>query len=149
MARKYVPTGKPRGRPKFVPTDYQREQVEMMVAIGLTHIEIAKLTLNPDTRRGISVRTLHDKFKEELNRGQAHIKARVLGSLVQRALDLNHPQGAACAIFMAKTRYGWTEKQQVDLNLEAKAGVLVVPAAMSVSDWIAQETDPANRITEN
>ena len=121
------------GRPPFKPTDEQRRNVAMMVAIGLRR-ELCLLVVNPHTKKPISVDTLARHFPHELESGVANAKAQVGSSIVRRALDLNHPQGATCAIFFAKTRMGWKEHNVVEV--ESKSGVLVAPGAMAVDDWI-------------
>ena len=122
------------GRPPFKPTDEQRRNVAMRVKIGLRREELCLLVVNPHTKKPISVDTLARHFPHELESGVANAKAQVGSSIVRRALDLNHPQGATCAIFFAKTRMGWKEHNVVEV--ESKSGVLVAPGAMAVDDWI-------------
>lgn len=138
-ARRKPETKKRRGRgqPPFQPTEDQRKQVELMVGLNLTHREIASLVFNPRTGKGISVNTLELHFRYELDNGAAKVNAKVGESLVKRALDLQHPQGATCAIFYAKTRMGWKETQVHEV--ESKAGVLVAPAQMTPEEWIEQQ----------
>jgi hypothetical protein len=132
------PTKGKKGMPAFEPTDDQRKQVELLVGLGLTYVEIATVIINPRTNRGISTTTLQQRFEKELAEGQAKVKARVVGSLVQRAVDHSHPQGATCAIFLAKTRYGYKETQVVE---HENAGVLVAPAAVTPEEWIAAQEE--------
>lgn len=121
----------------FRPTDEQRQQVELLVGLGLTLEEIATVIINPGTGKGISTDTLQAHFIKELDEGNAKVKAKVIGSLVKRAISHDHPQGAACGMFIAKCRYGWKEKHAVEV--ESKAGVLVAPATMTPEEWIAQQ----------
>jgi len=130
-------SGKRYQQPPFVPTDEQRKQVEVMVGIGMTYVEMAQCLINPRTGKGISTQTLQNHFQTELQSGAAKVKSAVVGSLYKRATDMSHPQGAACAIFIAKCRYGFQEKHSVEVT--SKTGVLVVPGAMSPEDWIAAQ----------
>lgn len=129
------------GRPPFEPTEEQRRNVEVMAGIGLRHEELCLLVINPHTEKPISGDTLRRHFADELARAIPKIKAQVGHSIVKRALDHAHPQGATCAIFFAKTRMGWKEQQVIEV--ETKSGVLVAPGAVSVDDWI----DAAQRRT--
>jgi hypothetical protein len=123
------------GRPQFKPTDEHRHQVETLSGLGLKLEEIALLIVNPQTDQPISVNTLRRHFAEELARGKPKMDAQVAQSLVRRAVDMNHPQGATCAIFYLKTRAGWRETLGIEANI--KSGVLVAPAEQDPEDWIA------------
>lgn len=125
-----------RGMTPFVPTDRDRMQVRVMVGLGMTYREVCEVIVNPRTGRGIALRTLQDHFPEDLKAAAATVKSRVYTSLFARAVDMNHPQGAACAIFMAKCRFGWRETST--LEVQGTAGVLVAPAAMTPEEWIAR-----------
>lgn len=67
-----------RGRPKFRPTDEQRDQVEILVSGGMTHEDIA-------TAIGISKPTLEKHFRDELAHGGPKKRAEVLGMLYAAA----------------------------------------------------------------
>ncbi len=123
------------GRPPFVPSDSLRSQVETLAGIGLKQAEIALVVTNPTTGKPITEKTLRQHFSHELAAGAPRINAKIGMSIARRALDMNHPQGATCAIFFAKVRMGWKERNVVEV--EAKSGVLVPPAAMSPMDWVA------------
>lgn len=110
-------TGKPNGRPLFVPTDEQRRQVSMFVGFGLKLPEIAQLIVDPRTQKTISERTVATKFKAELAAGKQTLIARVAASLMRKAMG--DGQGAvAAAIFILKTRGGenWRETSRTEIT---------------------------------
>lgn len=134
------------GRKPFVPTDEQREIVLVSVGLGFRQEEIVLLIKNPVTGESITEKTLRLHFKHEIESGVALVKLDVGRSIVKRARDLQHPQGATCAIFFAKTRMGWKERQVVEV--ENKSGVLIPPPNTTPEDWIAAATAVANRKPE-
>ena len=93
------------GRPKFVPTDNERKQVEAMAGYGVPQEHIARLV-----RDGIDKVTLIKNFRKELDQGIAKANAKIAGTLFQQATSGN----TAAAIFWAKVRMGWTETQKLD-----------------------------------
>ena len=137
---------KPMGRPPFQPTEEQRRNVELLVGLGLRREEIRLLVRHPKTDEPIGARTLDRHFKNELDRGVAITHAKVAESLVRRAIDLQHPQGATCAIFYAKCRMGW--KERVTIDVDVKSGVLVAPAQLSPEEWIAAAAAKAGKQIE-
>ena len=50
----------------YVPTARSKRMVREMIALGLTNVEIASLTTNPQTGRAITEKTLVANFKAEL-----------------------------------------------------------------------------------
>lgn len=123
------------GKPPFRPTKEDRMRVELLASI-LTQEEIVGLVFNPATGKPIDSKTLRRYFRYELDKGMAKVHAKVGESLIKRALDMEHPQGATCAIFIAKTRMGWSETHRVEVD--GKAGVLVAPGVVSVEDWLSK-----------
>ena len=133
------------GRPSYEPTERERRQIRSMSGLGLTQLDMCQLIVNPETGRPIDGKTLRAHFKEDLAKGRAATKVRVGRSLVQRAVDLSHPQGATCAIWYSKTQMGW--KETVDVNVDSRTGVLVVRSNVTPSDWIEQaRTDASEAI---
>lgn len=71
-----------RGRPSFEPTLGQRQQVEQMVAFGMTHDQMARVVgIDPDTLR------LH--FEEEIATALARKRAAVAALLFRSAENGN------------------------------------------------------------
>jgi len=123
------------GRPPFRPTDDDRQHVETLAGFGLRREEICLLVRHPKTGAPITEKTLRRHFAHELAVGAPKMGAKVADSLVKRALDMSHPQGATCAIWYSKCRMGWKERVAVDVDV--KSGVLIPPASMTPDEWIA------------
>ncbi len=70
------------GRPKFVPTDAHREQVEQMVAVGTGEDDIAELV-------GCARMTLRKHFPKELRFGRVKKRAEVVGMAFDAARSGN------------------------------------------------------------
>jgi hypothetical protein len=141
-AKKKAPTRRKRdvgGRPPFVPTDEQRMTVHVTVGHGMQYRDVAPLIINPQTGKGISVTTLQKHFAAELASARAFAESRVIASLFKRAVDVKHPQGAACAMFIMKCQFGWRQEDKVTHEHNAGTGVLVAPNVLSPSDWIDQQ----------
>lgn len=133
--------GKPEGNPPFKTTAQQRMQVEKMVGMGLTYKQVASLTINPTTKRGISTSTLQKNFRDELETGQAKAIALVAESLYSKATSKDHPQAASCAMFFLKCRGGWRQEDKMVHAIEpGSVGVLVAPARVTPEEWIREQT---------
>src|SRR4051812_35295519 len=91
-------------RPPHRPDDSTRLHVEELSSKGVRQQDIAALV-------GVSVPVLHREYREELDRGMAVANATVTGRLF--ALTESN---AAAAIFWAKCRLGFQERQQVELS---------------------------------
>jgi len=129
-----------RGMPAFEPSDQQRIMVELLKGCGLTHIEIAANVLNPRTGKGIDQDTLEKYFRRELDEGFGKTKAKVLGSMVQKAMSKDHPNAAQLAMFMARCQYGWRQEDKLKHEHSGTvAGVLVAPATMTAEEWVAEQ----------
>jgi len=94
--------GRP-GRKKFVPTDEERKQVELLAGLGIPVAKIALLV-----RGGIGQSTLYRHFAADMQRGQARADSEIAQTLYQQAMSGN----TAALIFWAKTRLRWSEKVQ-------------------------------------
>lgn len=106
------------GRPDYVPTPESRARVEHLVALGMSHLEISRLLINPHTGKGISVNTLAKHYRDELDRGSSVVLEAVAGSLMSKAISEDHPQAAISAMFMLKCRFGWRQSgERGDLKL--------------------------------
>ena len=121
---------------RYVPTDDDRKNVELLVGFGLTQREICLLVKNPSTGKPISINTLGKCYQHELDSGVAHFHSAVAGSLYKKALSKDHPQAVTAAIWLSKARMGWSEK--VEHEVTAMVGVLVAPASQTPNEWIEQ-----------
>jgi hypothetical protein len=90
------------GRPKFEPTDKERAQVRTLCAMGIPHVDIAKIL-------SITAPTLRKYFRRELDTGQAEANAKVAQTLFRQATDPKSPNVTA-AIFWMKARAGWSDR---------------------------------------
>lgn len=91
-----------KGNPKFVATDEQRKQAEMLAGFGLPQEQIASLLK-------VSVDTLDRHFRKELDDGIAKANGKVAQFLFQQAT-----KNLTAAIFWAKTRMRWRETERVE-----------------------------------
>ncbi len=87
------------------PTDDQRSMVEAMAGYGVPHDDIA-IVLDIDPK------TLRLKYRRELDLGVAKANAKIGQTLFTQATSGN----TAAAIFWAKARMGWREKQDISLT---------------------------------
>lgn len=92
--------------PPFAPTDEQRKNVEAMSGYGVPQDDIACI-LDIDTK------TLRKHFRRELDQGMAKANAKIGQTLFNQAVGGNVP----AAIFWAKARMGWREKQEADADV--------------------------------
>lgn len=92
----------------FEPTDEQRKFVETTSGLGITQNDICHLVINPETGEGISKRTLNKYFRAELNTGGAKAKTMIAQKLFTHMENGN----VTTAIFLAKVRLGWVERQE-------------------------------------
>lgn len=129
------PLKRGRGQPPFEPTKADRERVGVAAAF-MPHEQICLLVKNPRTGKPISVETLLRAFPEELATGKVNVHHEIANSLYRRARE-DGPAGVTAAIFLAKTRMGFREKQVVEL--EVKSGVLVAPTSLTPEQWIAAQ----------
>lgn len=86
------------GNPPYVPTDQDRANVRAWAKVTSTEVIAAKL--------GISVRSLHNHFKEELRDGKFEAVAAVGGKLLAAALKGN----LTAMIFYLRTQGKWNTR---------------------------------------
>lgn len=60
----------------------------------------------------ISAETLQEHYQFELDNGRTNLMTQVVGSMAQRAIAGSD----TAAIFLAKARLGWSDRQQVELT---------------------------------
>lgn len=87
------------GQPPFIPTDAQRARIMTLVAAGFTNESIAVVMAIPSE-------TLERHFDFELKQGKVVVDAKVLGGIVERAIEGDKTM----AIWYSKTRGGWSER---------------------------------------
>jgi hypothetical protein len=102
-------------RPRFDPTDEQRQLVKFLAAMGAKQIEIAKLI-------GIrSDKTLRRHFREELDRGALEANGKVAQMILKKAIEGNIKAG----IFWMKCRAHWREWGPSEPNVSVPAPFIV------------------------
>lgn len=75
----------PGGRPRFVPSKALREDVLRFASFGLSHEDICKLVVNPNTGKRLTARRLRAHFQDELRTATLRADARVVGALFAQA----------------------------------------------------------------
>lgn len=146
-----------RGRPKVTPEESKRElavqqikdtrarkshpdpilarSVATMALAGFPREQVcAALKISPET--------LGEHYHEEMTHGRTNIMAEVVGSLAQRAIAGSD----TAAIWLTKTRLGWSDRQQVDMNANVEVvhhrGELVSELAGLIQKGITIDAEP-------
>ena len=114
-------SGKPgrSGRKSFVATADQRNNVKVLVGLGVPQAMICQLVVNPQTGKPLDEGTLKKHFSHEIAVGAAELHARMGSFMVANIFGMPPPAGtqpirnessrALLSIFFAKTRMGWKE----------------------------------------
>jgi hypothetical protein len=111
------------GRPRFQPTQQQRDLVRVLKSCGITHPAISEVLSVP-------LRTVERYFKKEISSGGDVVKARIGAGIVRAALDGN----LTAAMFYMRTQGGWSTRHE----LTGKDGQPIdVIAALSTADLTA------------
>ena len=92
------------GRPRWQPSEQQKQQVTMLAAIGIQQSIISKLL-------GVSEPTLRRACRHELATGLARANGQIGAALFGAAMGGN----VAAIIFWMKTRAGWKETLTVEM----------------------------------
>ena len=112
------------GRPRFVPNDSERRQVEAMSGYGVPLPQIAVLV-----RDGIDLETLHKYFETELIAGKAKANAQIGKTLFSKAQEGD----TAAMIWWSKTQMRWAETQKHEIT-GADGGPIKVADATTMTD---------------
>jgi hypothetical protein len=121
------------GRPRFNPTQEQRDRVEAMAGFGIRHEEIARLVINPSTGKPIDDTTLRIHFRLELDTGVTKANTAVASKLYKMATE----QGNVTAmIWWTKARMGWREATDVNVSGTVNANVKFIIEAAPVMKTI-------------
>ena len=88
-------------------TALAKRQVVMFKMCGYTVDQIAYFL-------GISTPTLYKHYREELDRGQMEVNAKVMDTITHIATDKDHKQALNAAIFWAKTQMGFSESTRLE-----------------------------------
>lgn len=104
------------GRPRFVPTEKQKLEVEVLASCGMPHTHIASRIMNPETRRPIDEKTLRKAFRKELDSGMTTANALVAQSLFKAATSGASAGAVNAAKFWLACRAGWKPTEAVELT---------------------------------
>ena len=109
------------GRPKFVPTDAERQLVATLSGRGLPQDQIAILV-----RTGIHIDTLRTHFQRELMGGKANANSQIGGALFNKAMDGD----TTAMIWWTKSQMRWAETQKLE-----HSGVDGAPISIAAVDF--------------
>ena len=118
---------------KFIPSDEQRSIVSMLSAVLTPLEDIAKVIINPATKKHVALDTLKKSFKDEISDGRIKVRAFAVGKLF-KLMEEGHP---ASVFFYLKTQCGWRETMEHQgpsggpIPLKTKVQVEFVPAKVS------------------
>lgn len=118
--RKYIPTGRPEGRPTSYDPKYN-EEVEKLIGIGLQMTDVAHF-LNVDVKTLYNWRDKDKEFFQAIERGRAKGKTTVVNKLFQKINEGN----LTAIIFWLCNRYPqeWSNVNRVEqtarLDINAK-----------------------------
>ena len=128
-----VPRRAGQGRPHLVIGARGLKIVEEMAARGVVLDTIAKaLRMSHDTLE--QCRRRQPEVQAALDRGRGVLHDELVNLLVQQA----RAGQFVPAMFLLKTRFGYKEGVQVDMTVD-HGGVLVVPAEMTVAEYLAMK----------
>ncbi len=128
-----VPRKAGQGRPHLVIGARGLKIVEEMAARGVVLDTIAKaLRMSHDTLE--QCRRRQPEVQAALDRGRGVLHDELVNLLVQQA----RAGQFVPAMFLLKTRFGYKEGTQVDVTVD-HGGVLVVPAEMTVAEYLAMK----------
>jgi len=137
---KRIGKGGPRegaGRPKFVPTDAERQLVATLSGRGLPQDQIAILV-----RTGIHIDTLRTHFQKELLGGRAMANSRIGGALFDKAMDGD----TTAMIWWTKSQMRWAETQKVEHS--GVDGAPIAIAAVDLKNLNDQELEQMQKLLE-
>ena len=105
------------GRKKFVPTPDHRDLVTLLATRGIPQEYIRRLIRNPQTGRPVSIKTLERAFATEIKTAKVEFACQIARFVMDSILGRRSVNAkpikderlrATLAIFVAKTRLGWT-----------------------------------------
>jgi len=105
------------GRKKFVPTPDHRDLVKLLAGRGIPQEHIRQLIRNPQTGRPLAIKTLRRAFLTEIKTAKVELKVQVARLIMDTILGRRPVNAkpikdervrARLAIFVAKTRLGWS-----------------------------------------
>jgi hypothetical protein len=124
-----------RGKPKYKPTEADRNTVRSMAATGFPHEQIATCL----GTTGIDPKTMRKHFKVDLATAAIKAHAAVANRAYQMAVTGNPP---VATFFYLKTQCGWSETTRYEHTGPNGKALIPVNAARALLETAA-ETRPA------
>lgn len=149
-----------RGRPRFVPTQEQRDLVKAMAGYRIAEDEICLLVTHPTSGERIAPMTLRKHFREELDTGFASGKMRVMAATFRNAIgetrrnekgqiEVVREGNVTAQIWLGKVLYGLREKVEVEVpEPPANAEENMLDAARRVAFTLAMGASMAKTTKE-
>jgi hypothetical protein len=107
------------GQRFFIPSTEQRNNVKVMVGLGIPHAEICRMVLNSQTDKPIDQKTLVKHFSREIESGTTEVHVRLGNFLLANVFGMTVPAGTTAikddrmrghlVEFVLKTKFGWRE----------------------------------------
>jgi hypothetical protein len=123
---------------EYIPAQKDRDLVRTLSGIGVPQNDICILV-------GVTKPTLHKHFREDLDRGMAEANAKVAKTLYERAISGD----LGAAIFWAKARMGWREKQEIEVKHEHSYVIRAPLPSPSEDHWLNNYTPKTIEATKN
>lgn len=98
-----MPKGQYKRESKHIVTDETRRRVRNLAAVGVTHLDIARVI-------GVSGVTLRKYYRDELDNAAIEANSSVAGKLYQQCMEGN----TSAMMFWLKTRAKWSERHEVE-----------------------------------
>ncbi|MGJ0397425.1 MAG: hypothetical protein ACR65U_14480 [Methylocystis sp.] len=128
----------------FKPSDEQRKMIEAYAAYGISQEEMCTLV-------GVSLKTLHKHFRQELDTGMTKANAKVAESLFRQAvgapaqydsegklLRAEQAPVVSAGIFWAKARMGWKETDVHEFQGRDGGPIEIEDARSKLADRLAR-----------
>lgn len=140
--------------PKFVPSASDRKIVMLASGCGYTEAAIARMITNPETGKSISIPTLLDRFREEIDTGREKVMLAIAGTLYAVATDRNHKGCVPAGIYLSKVigkwrepEPEWAERRRIEATAtaKAKAGTVDEDIEIEVTLVFDEEEERARR----
>jgi len=101
---------------RFAPTKEHRDLVTIVAGLGMPHVDVAKLIVNPATKKAITAKTLRVAFRVELDNGMAQMNGRAMGGLALLMQSRNDRIKLEAIKFYLTTKQGWKAASSVELT---------------------------------
>tara|TARA_R110000868_G_scaffold61150_2_gene185959 strand:- start:8288 stop:8761 length:474 start_codon:yes stop_codon:yes gene_type:complete len=126
-------TARPLRKGRFVPTELERQEVQLYAGRGISKSQIAIRI-----RDGIAISTLLSHFAYELEKGMSDANYQVHNALYEKAIS---GDTAAC-IWWTKARSEWKEDKSIVLEVEKKApAIIMLESIEAIATTLVEDED--------